>query len=106
MIAVLDDRLLTAQVFIFFVAGFETSSSTMAFCMYELATNEDVQEAARQEVDDILAELDGKPITYEHIAKMNYIEKVLLGEYGRAAWSPHRGLRTKYFLEPTSLISL
>lgn len=76
---VLDDRLLTAQVFIFFVAGFETSSSTMSFCVYELAINEEVQELARQEVDAILSELDdGQPITYEHVAKMTYIEKVLL----------------------------
>ena len=87
--AVLDDELLTAQVFIFFVAGFETSSSTMSFCLYELAVNEDVQEAARSEVDSILAELDGdgqpQPLTYEHVARMTYLEKVLLGKLASLA---------------------
>nr|CAD7403290.1 unnamed protein product [Timema poppensis] len=40
----LTDSLLTAQCFMFFMAGFETSSTTMSFCVYELAINPEVQD--------------------------------------------------------------
>ncbi|XP_021923332.1 probable cytochrome P450 6a14 [Zootermopsis nevadensis] len=67
---------LAAQAFVFFIAGFETSSTTMTFCLYELSVNPDLQERLRAEIDDVLEKHDGN-ITYETILEMNYLDKVI-----------------------------
>jgi cytochrome P450 family 6 len=38
-----DDELITAQVFAFFATGFETTSSLMQMCSWELAMNQEIQ---------------------------------------------------------------
>jgi cytochrome P450 family 6 len=70
---------LAAQAFGFFTAGFETSSATMAFCMYELSLHQDIQERVREETDVVLKKHDGK-ITYEAIQEMEYLDKVVAGK--------------------------
>ncbi|XP_063915602.1 probable cytochrome P450 6a23 [Zophobas morio] len=67
---------LSAQAFVFFLAGFETSSTTMTFALYELATNPDVQEKLRQEINAVLEKYDGQ-LTYDGVLEMTYMEKVL-----------------------------
>jgi cytochrome P450 family 6 len=67
---------LAAQAFVFFLAGFETSSTTMTFCLFELASNPDIQEKLRQEVNDILDKYDNK-LTYDGVMEMHYMEKVI-----------------------------
>jgi cytochrome P450 family 6 len=69
---------LAAQVFLFFAAGFETSSTTMTFCLYELAINSDIQEILRNEVDTVLEKHEGN-ISYEAIQEMTYLDKVVAG---------------------------
>lgn len=63
----------------FFFAGFETSSSTMAFCLYELALNPDIQEEVRREIDTVLDKHGGN-FTYESLFEMEYLEKVVDGK--------------------------
>uniref|UniRef100_A0A1B6E0D8 Cytochrome P450 n=1 Tax=Clastoptera arizonana TaxID=38151 RepID=A0A1B6E0D8_9HEMI len=63
---------LTAQAFIFFLAGFETTSNTTSFCLYELALNQDVQEKLRQEVD-----LLGGDVSFDRIKEMTYLDMVV-----------------------------
>ncbi|KAF2902944.1 hypothetical protein ILUMI_03244 [Ignelater luminosus] len=67
---------LAAQAFIFLLAGFETSSTTMTFCLYELAVNEDLQERVREEINTVLKEHDGK-ITYDAVTEMKYVGQVI-----------------------------
>ncbi|XP_023298808.2 cytochrome P450 6a9-like [Lucilia cuprina] len=67
---------IAAQAFVFFNAGFETSSTTMGFALYELAQNEEVQERARQEVLKNFAKHDQK-FTYECMKDMVYLEQVM-----------------------------
>lgn len=73
--AELTDTFLTSQAFVFFVAGFETSSTTIAHCLYELAQNHDVQDKLREEIvkNDVTF---GKLLTYEKIKAMKYLDKV------------------------------
>lgn len=70
----------TAQCFLFFIAGFDTSSTAMTFALYELAKNPEIQERLRDEIHKVLAENDGK-ITYDGLMKMSFLDKVLNGKF-------------------------
>nr|CAD7394922.1 unnamed protein product [Timema cristinae] len=72
----MTESLMTAQCFVFFLAGFETSSTTMSFVLYELAVNPDIQERLGAEIDDVLEKYKGK-ITYDAIHEMSYLDKVV-----------------------------
>ncbi|XP_049285216.1 probable cytochrome P450 6a14 [Anopheles funestus] len=67
---------LAAQVFIFFVAGFETSSTVMNFCLYELAKNPDIQERLRDELNRAIETNDGE-LTYEVVMGQEYLGQVV-----------------------------
>ncbi|XP_055712892.1 probable cytochrome P450 6d5 isoform X2 [Phlebotomus papatasi] len=64
---------LAAQVHVFFLAGFETSSTLMSFFLYEMARNHDCQEKVQKEIDEVLGSHDGK-WSYEAIMEMKYLE--------------------------------
>lgn len=65
---------ITAQAVVFFGASFETSSSTMSFCLYELARNVEIQRKVQEEIDA------AGEITYESVEKMKYLESCLDGK--------------------------
>jgi len=69
-----------AQAFIFFLAGFETSSTTMGFALYELACNQHIQDKLRTEVDSVLKKHNGK-LDYDSMREMTYLEKVIDGRF-------------------------
>ncbi|PZC82574.1 hypothetical protein B5X24_HaOG200097 [Helicoverpa armigera] len=68
-----DDDLLVAQCFIFFVAGYETSATTLSFTLYELAKNPEAQKRAIAEVDDYLRRHNNE-LKYECLSEMPFIE--------------------------------
>ncbi|XP_053670575.1 probable cytochrome P450 6a14 [Anopheles nili] len=67
---------LAAQAFVFFLAGFETSSTTQSFCLYELAKNPDIQERLRQEINRAIEENDGQ-VTYDAVMGIQYLDNVI-----------------------------
>ncbi|CAK1580729.1 unnamed protein product [Parnassius mnemosyne] len=69
----LDDLLMAAQVFVFFAAGFETSSSATSYTLHQLAYNPDVQKKVQSEIDRVLAKHNNK-LSYEAIKEMTYLE--------------------------------
>ncbi|XP_011172811.1 cytochrome P450 9e2-like [Solenopsis invicta] len=70
----LDD--IVSQAFIFFFAGFDTSSTLMCFVVHELAVNKDIQDRLRQEVQQYFVEGNGK-ISYDSLSQMSYMDMVI-----------------------------
>ncbi|XP_049874738.1 cytochrome P450 6B2-like [Pectinophora gossypiella] len=69
----ISDLLIIAQVFVFFGAGFETSSTASSYTLHQLAFNPDCQEKAQEEIDRVLAKY-GNKLTYEAINDLKYLE--------------------------------
>ena len=75
-----DDKQLSedeiiAQVWVFFLAGFETTASTLSYCCYELACNESIQDKLYKEL--ISASKTDDEIDYETLSKLPYLDAVL-----------------------------
>lgn len=68
-----DDELI-AQCFLFFLAGFDTSSSTLMFAVYELIRNPNVQERLYAEVAEINRQNGGKRLQYDELQRMQYMD--------------------------------
>jgi len=62
-----------------FLAGYETVSSTLSFCLYHLALNQDVQNKIRDEMNSKLKQ-HGK-INNDFLVDLHYTDMVLAGEY-------------------------
>ncbi|CAG9760757.1 unnamed protein product [Ceutorhynchus assimilis] len=65
-----------AQAFIFFLAGFETTSTTTSFALFEMASNSKIQQRAREEALKVLSNHFGK-ITYDGLMEMKYLDTVV-----------------------------
>lgn len=78
----ITDFEIASQAMLFFLAGFETVSSTMCFTLYELAVNTAIQEKLLAEVDALYEETEGK-LNYEAISKLKYMDMVVSGKAQR-----------------------
>lgn len=65
-----------AQAFVFFAAGFESSSVTMALAFYELARNAEIQNKLRAEIRNAMEKGE---LSYETITRLDYLECVIQG---------------------------
>ncbi|XP_055909013.1 probable cytochrome P450 6g2 [Eupeodes corollae] len=78
----MTNDILVAQAATFFIAGLETSASTMSFCLYELSKNPEIQERLREEIRQALLRnitLTGKDtLTYEDVYGMEYLDMVIM----------------------------
>ncbi|KAL1116771.1 hypothetical protein AAG570_005243, partial [Ranatra chinensis] len=72
----LTDDLLFAQAFQFLTAGLEGTSLAAMYLVHELASNQDVQDKLRAEIEEVSQEYNGQ-ITYDAIRKMTYLNMCL-----------------------------
>ncbi|XP_046751174.1 cytochrome P450 6k1-like [Diprion similis] len=72
----LEGDSLAGTAALFLAAGFETSSTIMAFGLHELALHTNVQSKLREEIKTALAN-NGGDLTYEMINALPYLDKVV-----------------------------
>ncbi|XP_030761413.1 cytochrome P450 6a2-like [Sitophilus oryzae] len=65
-----------AQCYLFFLAGFETSSTTITFAFLELAQNQDVQDKLRSEILKVLERYNGE-FSHEALMEMTYLDMIV-----------------------------
>lgn len=64
---------IAAQVFIFYLAGTESTSTTASFTLHELASNPSLMKRAQEDIDATLAKHDMQ-VTYESIHDMKFLD--------------------------------
>lgn len=71
-------NVLAAQCFVWFIGGYETSSITLTFTLFELSRNPEIQVRAQEEIDTVLSKHEGK-LTYETLQEMTYLDMIVSG---------------------------
>ncbi|KAM7414188.1 hypothetical protein PAMA_019147 [Pampus argenteus] len=66
---------IVGQAFVFLLAGYETSSNTLAFTCYLLAINPECQCKVQEEVDDFLARHESPD--YTNVQELKYLDMVI-----------------------------
>lgn len=74
-----------AQLYLFYLAGFDTSSSALAFTLFELVRNPLLLKKLQREIDETL-ERHNNEITYDAIAEMKYMEMCINGIHLNITW--------------------
>ncbi|KAK0084737.1 hypothetical protein PV325_006491 [Microctonus aethiopoides] len=90
-----NENMIAAQAFAFFVAGFEPTSNTIAFCLYELSLNLDIQKKARQDIVNAINKNDGN-LTYEALQEMTYLEAMVAETLRKYPPAPMTSRRCEY----------
>ncbi|VVC43860.1 Cytochrome P450, E-class, group I,Cytochrome P450,Cytochrome P450, conserved site [Cinara cedri] len=67
---------IVANAYILFIAGFETVSTSMSFCLYELALKKDIQDKVRNEILEVKAKYNGQ-MNSESINELHYMSMVI-----------------------------
>lgn len=65
---------LTANAFLFVLAGYETTSSTMTYFLYEVSRNEEIQRRLQAEIDKVTK---NENFNYEKLKELKFLEKCL-----------------------------
>lgn len=69
---------LVAQAFLVFILGYHNCRVMLTFALFELASNETLQERAREEIYRVLG-ADGE-LTYQKLEEMTYMQQIADGE--------------------------
>ncbi|CAG2112196.1 unnamed protein product [Medioppia subpectinata] len=69
-----EDEIL-AQCFLFFIAGYETTATTLSYCTYELALNPDLQDRLYEECKEAFNEKG--EISYDVLSRLPFIDALL-----------------------------
>lgn len=71
------DGELIAQTFVFFLAGFDTTTALLVAASYEIMLNAEVQQKLISEIDECEIGLNGAKISYERLQKLTYLDMVI-----------------------------
>ncbi|KAJ8364014.1 hypothetical protein SKAU_G00128450 [Synaphobranchus kaupii] len=71
----LTDHEILSQSMMYIFAGYETSSSTLTFLAYNLATNPEIMKKLQEEIDEVFP--NKAPVTYEAVMQMEYLDMAL-----------------------------
>ncbi|XP_037545765.1 cytochrome P450 3A40 [Nematolebias whitei] len=71
----LNDHEILSQSMIFLFAGYETTSSTLTFLAFNLATNPEVMKKLQEEIDATFP--NKAPIQYQALMEMEYLDSVI-----------------------------
>ncbi|KAH8300219.1 hypothetical protein KR044_011746, partial [Drosophila immigrans] len=97
---------IAAQAMVFFLAGFDTSSTTMSYCLYELALNHEIQQQLRLEIRATL-ERHNQQLSYECLQEMTYLSQVVAETLRKYPILPHLLRRaTRTYKIPDSDLTL
>ncbi|KAI5745271.1 hypothetical protein M8J76_009651 [Diaphorina citri] len=68
----LTESIILSNLFVFLTTGYESTSSTIASVLYELALNQDVQQKVRQEVEENMTQW-----SYNSLSNLKYLDQVI-----------------------------
>lgn len=68
-----------AQVALFYLAGFDTTASAIANCVYELCRNPDLMQRLQNEIDEMMGK-HSNALSYENIKDLPFLECCVLGD--------------------------
>ncbi|OTF73872.1 hypothetical protein BLA29_002944, partial [Euroglyphus maynei] len=71
----LNEEEIIAQSMIFLLAGYETTASTLTFCMYELAKHPNIQDKLYNEIKPLIER--GEPFDLNNLMKLPYLDAVI-----------------------------
>lgn len=72
---VLNELVITAQCVLFYIAGYDTTATTLSFLSYCLALHPGIQQKCMEEIEEVLRRHKGE-ITYEALQEMTYLDMV------------------------------
>lgn len=101
------DHVVAAHVMIFFLAGFETVSSAVSSCLYELALNPSIANKLHAEIERVLAAHGGK-LDYDSLKEMHYMgtghclrrNSAQIPKYRIFEKNMHEGIRNSELISP------
>lgn len=70
---------IAAHAMTFFIGTLRNQSTTLAFCLYELSINSEIQTKARLIIEEAFKKYDGQ-FTYEMMMNMPYIDQIIEGK--------------------------
>ncbi|XP_065205534.1 probable cytochrome P450 6a13 [Planococcus citri] len=72
----ITNEVMAAQALLFFLAGFETSSTNLTYVLLELAQNKHIQDKVRHEIHQVLSS-NNDELNYDVLKQMTYTDMVI-----------------------------